>query len=993
MRGRVVLLFVAVLLAAVSAARAQDYYDQGFGQNKIEYDTFDWQIYRSTHFQIYFYGSEKGSLGKVASLAESAYDELSRSLNYQIPHAIPLIYYATHAEFEETNTLLNFIPEGIGAFALPSRDRMVLPIDLPDERLQQLIQHELTHVFEFEILFQGNWVKAYTSSPPQWFMEGLASYYGHDEDNRDRMVLRDAVVNDQVPEIAKRGIEGYFAYRFGHAVFDFMTAQWGKDAVRDFVYEWRTHLGQPVAKVIKAAFGITPEDFDVQFRRYLRQRYLKVLAAKGEPVDYGERFRLREEPSWELSPVPLPSGDLMASISTVGDAANVVILDNKTRKLYKNLSRSYTTRYEYVVAQSVTVRPEAGRSLAVSPDGNYVASFVRREKGRDLVLFDVLHGGIAREIHIGADQALAPSFSPDGKSIAFAGIVHGNADVFLYSLADGSLKNLTNDAPYDMAPAFSPDGQWLYYSSVSDQFVKIYRLKLSDPSSREQVTFGDWDDEDVTVSPDGKKIYFTSDRDGGIYNIYSQNLETGEVWQHTNVVSGAFTPSVVRTAAGTDRLTFASYYKRGFSIYLADASKPYDKLAATAPPPAPAGPRSVAAFTPAIEVALDPEKIEKKASHKLYIDDASVTAGLNTDNTLLSDSYLIFSDNLGDRRLIVNLQSVSSYTDFHILYYNLGKRLQYGVHLFDTRLYYIGLDTSRGYAQLVRDRRFLRETGGLILGAYPLDRYHRFEANIGFVSRALDAPFVVTNSQVNQGVIFESRTDNDPTAGLSFIGDTTLYSEIGPLEGHRYSVSYSYTPDLKHGDEVVGVDPISGQPIVSKHGGTVTSDLQVDLRQYLRISRRSLFAFRLYGARSTGNFPNIYYFGGLDTLRAYDYGTEIGNEIAFGNAEFRFPLVDAIFLPFVVLTDIRGRFFVDVGAADLTMTGQGMRFWNASGHPITINGVTYQQHQLINGLADYGFGFSVGLLGLDWHWDFARQWDFRNSYGGFRTSFYIGTEF
>src|SRR5450756_22865 len=180
---------VVLLLAALAApARAQ------FGQNKIAYDKFDWSIYRSTHFQIYYYPKEKDSLQKLASFAESAYDELSRALNYQIPHPIPVIAYATHAEFEQTNTDLNFIPEGVGAFALPTRDRIVLPIDLPDEILQKIIQHELTHIFEFEILFQGNFVRAFTSSPPQWFMEGLASYYGHDEDNYSRMYIRDAVL-------------------------------------------------------------------------------------------------------------------------------------------------------------------------------------------------------------------------------------------------------------------------------------------------------------------------------------------------------------------------------------------------------------------------------------------------------------------------------------------------------------------------------------------------------------------------------------------------------------------------------------------------------------------------------------------------------------------------------------------------------------------------------------------------------------------------------
>ena len=65
---RVVALLI-LLLAAVPA--------YPFGQNKIVYDKFDWKVYRSTHFTIFFYESERSSLQKVASYAESAYADIS----------------------------------------------------------------------------------------------------------------------------------------------------------------------------------------------------------------------------------------------------------------------------------------------------------------------------------------------------------------------------------------------------------------------------------------------------------------------------------------------------------------------------------------------------------------------------------------------------------------------------------------------------------------------------------------------------------------------------------------------------------------------------------------------------------------------------------------------------------------------------------------------------------------------------------------------------
>ncbi len=994
--------FVMVLLAATAApALAQ------FGQNKIAYDRFDWSIYRSTHFQIYYYPKEKDSLQKVASFAESAYDELSRTLNYQIPHPIPVIIYATHAEFEQTNTDLNFIPEGTGAFALPTRDRIVTPIDLPDDLLQEVIQHECTHIFQFELLFQGNFIKAYTSSPPQWFMEGMASYFGHDEDNYSRMYIRDAVLTDIVPEVAKRGnqLYGYFAYRFGHAVFDFIEAEWGKDAVREFVYEFRTNLGGGVEKVIKRAFDLSAEDFDIKFRRYLRQRYLPILTSKGEPVDFGERYHARKEDdgqSWETSPVPFPSGDFLGAVSTYDENADVVVFSSRDRRLFRNLTKGYTTKYEYLVAQFVTISAtEPGRAIGVSPDGNHMVAFVRRERGRNIGIFNVLTKKLEREIPISVDQELSPSYSPDGQSIVFSAVDKGSSNIFVYHLDTGKMDNATQDDAWDVAPTFSPDGKWIYYSSKRQDYNKIFRVDASNPSVREQVTFGDFNDVDSSLSADGSRLYFSSDRDGGVYNIFSLDLNTGETWQHTNVVGGAFTPSVFPGKDGIEKLVFCAYYKLRFSLYLADAKKPIKKLAALTPPPAPVGAQPAPRYTAAIEVAIDPDKIQQKPSHKLYIDSANVAAGVNSDSTLFSDSSLLFSDNLGDRLFVASLQSISTYTDFNFTYLNLKNRLRLGGSIFDTREYFIGtsLNVSTGFFS--RGQRFLRETGATLNGSYPLDRYHRLDGSIGFISRSLDQPFFVTNADGSQAVLFGSRRDNDPTGSISFTGDKTLYTQIGPLAGRRYTVTYSYTPDLKHGDENVGTDA-SGNPIVSKHGGTLAQSLSIDIRQYVRVFKRSTLAFRLYGARSTGNFPDIFSFGGYDTLRAYDFRSEIGNELAFGNVEYRFPLIDQISLfGGFVLSNIRGRLFVDVGASNFSYSGQTFRFWNGSNHDreitAVINGVpttgNYRPYELVNGLADYGYGISINLLGVELHWDFAKKWDLRTSLSSFRTAFYIGTIF
>ena len=68
-----------------------------------------------------------------------------------------------------------------------------------------------------------------------------------------------------------------------------------------------------------------------------------------------------------------------------------------------------------------------------------------------------------------------------------------------------------------------------------------------------------------------------------------------------------------------------------------------------------------------------------------------------------------------------------------------------------------------------------------------------------------------------------------------------------------------------------------------------------------------------------------------------------------------------------------------IGGAALQ--NQTFRFWDAS------------NHRLVDGRGSYGYGIQFSFLGLTLHWDFAHLTDFRKTYSGLKTSFYIGTEF
>ena len=87
---------------------------QYFGGNKVQYRTFDFQILKTEHFDIYFYPSEKSGVDLAARFAERWHARLSRLMQHQLDGRQPLILYGSHVDFEQTNVIGGEIGEGTG---------------------------------------------------------------------------------------------------------------------------------------------------------------------------------------------------------------------------------------------------------------------------------------------------------------------------------------------------------------------------------------------------------------------------------------------------------------------------------------------------------------------------------------------------------------------------------------------------------------------------------------------------------------------------------------------------------------------------------------------------------------------------------------------------------------------------------------------------------------------------------------------------------------
>src|SRR5687767_15207384 len=543
--GRRLGLPVAAALAAVvivaTSVAAQTPYVPYHGKNQVRYDRFEWWTYETDHFIIYYYPEIEPHLERMTSYAESAYQHVSSELKYDLAHKVPLILFQTSSEFQQQNVVPGAAQEGVGAFAEPVRQRIVMPMDEPPDLLYRLIVHELTHQFEFDMIPTS----LIRRSVPLWVNEGLSDYMTGVWRPIDLMTVRDAAVADIVPKMSQ--LEGYaqtgsvrMIYNLGHAVFEFIESRWGKEGIRQYLFSLRKSVIGGGEDAYMEAFKLTPEEFDLEFDKYLKDRF-KPFRDKERPADYGRNLAPNPERSsfvGSYSIEPSPSGDLIAMVTgnRRDQEMDIVLMSAKDGSIIRNLTSGFDQDrgFEFIVQNGM--RSNTVPWMSWSPSGDQVAYFVRAEKWRTLILQNVLNRNVDQRVELRTgDDPESPALSPGGQKVAFAALQGGVGDIWVVDLASREVTNLTKDGFADSGPTWSPDGRSIVYVARVSGNEKLFRLDVA-TGQKTQLTFGTHDDSSAQFL-DAETLVFSStatdpaqpvepevSRNGNVYNIWTLNL-------------------------------------------------------------------------------------------------------------------------------------------------------------------------------------------------------------------------------------------------------------------------------------------------------------------------------------------------------------------------------------------------------------------------------------------------------------------------------------
>jgi hypothetical protein len=909
---------------------------------------------------------------------------------------------------------------------------MVLPIDEPSDRLYELITHELTHVFEFDIIPRG---LGLLNNLPLWMDEGLADYMTGGWNPLDLMQVRDAAITDNVPKMSEMNsqpLSGRLPYSLGHATFEFIESRWGKDGLRQFLFSLRKSAIGGGESAYEEALKVKAEDFDEQFDRYLKERF-KAFRDKERPADYGRNLAPKPDRSdfvVVLSIEPSATGEMMAAVA--GNARDqeldIVLLSARDGRVIRNLTTGFDKDrgFEYI-STAGGMRGNLVPWISWSPVSDQIAYFARTEKDKTLVIQNVVNGRIAQKIQLASvDGPESPSFSPDGKRIAFAAMEGGLADIFIVDLSTQKVVNITRDPIANYAPSFAPDGQSLVYVSRVGGNDKLFQVNLAS-GEKKQITFGAHDDSGPKYFDD-HTILFTSTatdpkvtipsevaRNGNIPNVWTLDLKNGELRQWTDTATGNVSPVVLRQSGAT-KIGFVSYYKSDNGIHVIPGDKPIATVASDEF--GSAGPEIE--FQPPLSHTLLRDNIHKKGLFEkmTLAGRPPVGLGVTSSGNFYGNTQITFTDVLGDKQINFFAQSVSQYRTTALTYLNIERRLQYALQGFSQDVFYYGSNAAILYdpalAPFVTDDRELAqevrsERGATAFAIYPFNRYARVELSAGYLhlsDQYLNPTFqqFAEAYQIQRyGRVLSARGNMAPL-GVSFVKETTIFREYGPVAGSTMRLTFEAAPH------------VSDSWISRK-------TLDLDARYYKRLAANGVLALRFRGLRSWGNEPGYLAYGGNSEMRGYEYLEFVGERAFFGDAELRFPLINAMLTPFGVLGGLRGVFFFNVGNAGYNV--QQSRFLSTKpelytpiigfetidifgtlapifGPPVEIDGL-----RLVDGRASYGLGLESFVLGFpmhfDWSWKtlFNKQWEdaLFAAYGGslafrkMKFSFWIGYDF
>ncbi len=879
MRRPASLLLIAGALLGVRPVAAQF-------ENKVQYRRLDWQVLKGPRVDVYYYPAEARLAPVALAYAEETYDALAPKFGHTVVARVPLVIYASHADFEQTNILPFTPPEGLLGVTDFLKRRVTLPFRGNMAEFRHTLRHEMVHVFQLSLMSDR-----YVRSPraaqipmPLWWTEGLAELWSGGEDARDEMILRDLVISGRLPRLQDLGyVTSGIVYPLGGRIHRWLAESYGDWRVAQLYHDlWRY---ESFEDAVEGTYGRNLAQLNEEFQVAMRRAYYPATEGHASLPSIAT---LLAEAAIKPSYAAGDSGG-GAVIFTSGRNGLITVME---RPLDGGRAIPIITAGRSVAFENLH---EFESRIDASKRGLLLLS-TRYQERDALVVYDrVRRRVVGRYQFPSLVSVLSPVWGPGGTSVIFSGLAEsGVSDLYRVQLPSGELERLTDDTYQDLDPSLNPEGTELVFASDRtagglEDAVNLFVMNLETRQIR-QLTYGHWVDETPRWVA-SNRIIFSSSRDG-VLNAFSMDT-LGEGNRETSSWTGAFDAA---PAGDRDALLVGGFQNLSLGVYLypADSAARLERFGLAEPPPHSQWEWPLDG-TPAIAQAG-----RQPYRRKYTLDFAAGSFNYVPRFGTGQGATFLVSDLLSDNLFYFNLttfqgrkfRSVLENISILGLYVNQTRRLNWGVGAYRFKgNQYVG-DFSVAYTE--------SSTGVFGLLRYPLSKFTRIEAQAK-VEHSDRFDFTLPVDQPR-------RVGWIATQYLTFTHDNALWANTGPIDGHTLSITGGLGSDFSN----------------SRFDSYTTI---VDGRKYFRLGGNTAFALRGLGFYSGGDRPERVNIGGTVGLRGYpNYGYIIGSRAWMFNAELRVPLLDYFTLGTQVgpirFPEIQGALFFDAGKSWFSSTEQ-----------------------------------------------------------------------
>ena len=543
-------LMAVVLMAVLSGATSTvTYAARGYDPE------LEWQTLESPRFAVHFSEGQRNLAIRVSRISEQVIDSIAELFDYAPQGTIHIVLSDS---YDGANGSATVMPRNVIRLFLAA------PVETTglasyDEWLRILLIHELAHICHidqhhglnsFLRLFVGKYVSMNAYSP-QWMTEGVATYVetimtstGRGRSTYVDMLLRLAALEgedihlDQAHVLFSDWPGPTVAYFWGGRFHLYLAKRFGHDKIRDF---YKTIASSPVPYIQSligwAEFGrplaLLWEDFLAEVKEEalaLKQH----IDATGASVTHPLIEDLRQMSGARF----LEDGRVIFSHWSPVDGSTVRLYDPRSGKEEVLVRDTYSVRFGASPTEVVY-----SRSAITERFNNYADLYALDINTKKILKLQDQSLAVGKSL-----RARDPTITPSGEILFVTNELHQNALKVGKRLDDGKLEVRTlvpgsGDTQFS-SPVVSPDGKLI---AVSVFFAGGYRdIVLFDFETgliKGRVTADRALDNNPVFSSDGKYLLFDSDR-SGVFNIYAQELGTGNYFKVTNVVGGAFQPDV-----------------------------------------------------------------------------------------------------------------------------------------------------------------------------------------------------------------------------------------------------------------------------------------------------------------------------------------------------------------------------------------------------------------------------------------------------------------